>query len=88
MLSISLWKTKCFTCAWASMPNVEIAWGFDRNISKYRFESFCCGPMSCVFYKMGRARAVPYKGRDPGLDTGWLDEVCIQNRNEDDEQPL
>ena len=84
MLSVSCWKNKCFQCIWASMANVEIAWDIDRGINKYRFESFCYGPKSCKHYKMGRARAVPYKGRDSALDEGWLDDLCTENRDYDD----
>ncbi|MDR2713393.1 MAG: hypothetical protein LBB91_09825 [Clostridiales bacterium] len=84
MLGQSLWKTKCFQCAWASMSNVEIIWDFDKRISKYRFESFCYGPKSCKYYKMGRARAVPYKGRGSSMDTGWLDDLCTEGRDFDE----
>jgi len=84
MLSLSCWKTKCFRCIWASMSNVEIQWDFDKNIKKYRFESFCYGPKSCKYYKMGRARAVPYKGRDSALDEGWLDDLCTEGRDYDE----
>lgn len=84
MLSKNLWKTKCFTCIWASMSNVEIQWDFDRDIKKYRFETFCYGPKSCKNYKMGRARSVPYKNRDSALDDGWLDEMCTDSRDWDE----
>lgn len=84
MLSKSLWKGKCFTCYWATMSNVEIQWDFDRNIKRYRFESFCYGPKSCKNYKMGRSRSVPYKNRDSATDDGWLDAICTENRDWDD----
>ena len=64
LLSKSLWETKCFKCIWANMANVEIQWDFDKNIKKYRFETFCSGPKSCKFYKMGRPRSVPYKNME------------------------
>lgn len=84
MLSESQWKGKCFTCYYANMSNVEIQWDFDKDIKKYRFESFCYGPKSCKNYKAGRARSVPYKGRGSALDTGWLDDICTENRGWDD----
>ncbi len=84
MLSKSLWKGKCFTCFYAAMSNVEIQWDFDKNIKKYRYESFCYGPKSCKYYKPGSARSVPYKGRGSALDTGWLDDLCTENRGWDD----
>jgi hypothetical protein len=83
MLSLSGYKGKCFQCAWAAMAAVEIEydWGVSK---KYRFESFCYGPKSCKLYKMGRPRAVPYKGDGSSLDEGWLDEVCTENRDWDE----
>jgi hypothetical protein len=84
MLSKSLWKTKCFQCIWANMANVEIQWDFDRDIKKYRFETFCYGPKSCKYYKMGRPRAVPYRNRDSALDEGYLDELCTPDRDDDE----
>jgi hypothetical protein len=84
LLSKSLWQTKCFKCIWANMANVEIQWDFDRDIKKYRFETFCYGPKSCRYYKMGRPRAVPYKNRGSALDDGYLDELCTQGRDEDE----
>ena len=84
MLSKSLWAAKCFTCVWANMANVEIQWDFDRNIKRYRFESFCYGPKSCKYYKMGRPRSVPYRNRGSSLDTGFLDELCTEGRGDDE----
>ena len=83
MLSVSSYKGKCFQCAWAAMAAVviEYDWGVSK---KYRFESFCYGPKSCKLYKMGRPRAVPYKGDGSSLDEGWLDDVCTENRDWDE----
>jgi hypothetical protein len=85
MLSKSAWKGKCFQCIWANMANVTIQYDFDRNLVRYRFETFCYGPLSCKYYKMGPARSVPYKGRDSASDEGWLDEICVQCRHDLDE---
>lgn len=84
MLSKSLWKKKCFQCIWANMANVEIQWDFDRDIKKYRFETFCYGPKTCKYYKMGRPRSVPYRNRDSALDEGYLDELCTEGRDDDE----
>ena len=84
MLSKSLWQGKCLTCFWAAMANVEIQWDFDRDIKKYRFETYCYGPKSCRHYKMGRARTVPYKNRGSVSDDGYLDELCTESRDWDD----
>jgi len=84
ILSKSRWETKCFKCVWANMANVKIQWDFDKDIKKYRFETFCYGPKSCKYYKMGRARSVPYKNRDSALDDGYLDELCTESRDDDE----
>jgi len=81
MLSKSQWKGVCFRCIWATMSNVEIIWDFDRKINKYRFESFCYGPKSCKYYKMGKARSVPYRNRGSSLDEGWLDDLITERRD-------
>ena len=83
MLSTSCYKGKCFQCVWATMAAVDIEydWGVKQ---KYRFESFCYGPKSCKFYKMGRPRAVPYKGDSPSYDDGCLDEILTEGRSWDE----
>ncbi|MDQ2087745.1 hypothetical protein RBH29_15045 [Herbivorax sp. ANBcel31] len=84
ILSKNQWKSKCFQCIWANMSNVEIQWDFDKDIKKYRFESFCYGPKSCKYYKMGRARSVSHKNMGSVLDDGFLDDICTENRDEDE----
>ena len=83
MLSVSFYKGKCFQCIWAAMAAVEIEynWGVSK---KYRFESFCYGPKSCKFYKMGKPRAVPYKDEGSSYDEGWLDDIISEGRGWDD----
>ena len=83
MLSKSCWSGRCFTCKWACMANVAIEYNWGAQ-QKFRFESFCYGPKSCKFYKMGRPRAVPYKGWGSDYDDGWLDDLCTDRRGEDD----
>lgn len=84
MLDKRSWSSKCFTCKWAAMANVAIEynWGISQ---KFRFESFCYGPFSCKYYKMGKPRAVPDKQLGSVYDEGWLDEICTENRKDDDE---
>lgn len=83
MLSISCYKGKCFQCVWANMATVTIEYDFGVK-RKYRFESFCYGPKSCKFYRMGRPRAVPYKNDGSSYDTGGLDECCTEKRGMDE----
>ena len=83
MLDSRSWKGKCFPCKWVCMANVTIEynWGVSQ---KFRFESFCYGPKNCKLYKMGKPRAVPYKDCGSDYDTGWLDDICTENRGDDD----
>jgi hypothetical protein len=84
MLARRNWGKRCFTCKWAAMANVAIKNDWGRR-QKYRFESFCYGPRSCPFYDMGAPRAVPYKDCGEDYDQGWMDDICTQNRKDDDE---
>ena len=72
-----------FQCKWACMANVTIEynWGVTQ---KFRFESFCYGPKNCKLYKMGKPRAVPYKDCGSSYDEGWLDEICTENRDDEE----
>ena len=83
MLDKKCWSGKCFRCKWACMANVTIEynWGVTQ---KYRFESFCYGPKNCKLYKMGKPRAVPYKDCGSSYDEGWLDEICTENRDDEE----
>lgn len=83
MLSPACYKGKCFQCIWAAMASVviEYDWGVRQ---KYRFESFCYGPKSCKFYKMGKPRAVPYKDEGSFYDDGCLDEIITYGRGLDE----
>ncbi len=83
MLDKRSWSGKCFTCKWACMANVTIEynWGVSQ---KFRFESFCYGPKNCKLYKMGKPRPVPYKDCGNSYDEGWLDEICTENRGDEE----
>lgn len=83
MLDHKCWKNKCFQCKWAAIANVAIEYEFGV-VQKHRFESFCYGPKNCKLYKMGRARAVPYKGMGSVYDEGWLDDICTEKRDDEE----
>lgn len=85
LLSKASWRSKCFRCVWANMANVTVEYNFDTGSVKHRFESFCYGPKSCKYYKMGPARAVPYYGVSGVKDYGDLDDICTEYRNDWDE---
>jgi hypothetical protein len=83
MLDAKLWRKKCFSCMWANKSAVEIEYKFDR-VKRYRKETFCYGPRSCPFYNMGPPREVQYFDSFPSMDDGWLDELCIERRGDED----
>lgn len=85
LLSKACWSKKCFTCVWANMANVTIEYNFNTNSVRNRFEAFCYGPLSCKYYKMGPARAVPYYQMSGLKDDGCLDEICVEYRYSEDE---
>jgi len=65
------------------MSNVTIEYDFGKK-QKHRFEPFCYGPKPCKYYKMGKARAVPYKGSSASYDTGWMDADDTAHRDYDE----
>ena len=84
MLDAKLYRKTCFTCMWANKSAVEIEYDFGRT-KRYRKETFCYGPKSCGLYDMGEPRPVQYVDDDvPYMDEGWLDEICVEGRGEDE----
>ena len=81
------WKAsgkECFQYFWANMANVEIQWDFNRDIEKYRLETFCYGPKSYKYYKMCWPHSVPYINSGSALYNGYLDELCTEGRDYND----
>jgi hypothetical protein len=83
MLDARLWKRKCFICMWANKSAVEIEYRFGR-VKRYRQETFCYGPRLCSIYDMGPPRQVPYFGDYPSIDEGWMDNLCLEQREDED----
>lgn len=81
MLDAKLWRKTCFTCMWANKSAVEIEYDFGR-IKRYRKETFCYGPKSCPLYDMGKPRMVQYVDGYGGEDTGWMDDICTEGRDD------
>jgi hypothetical protein len=83
MLNAKLWRKQCFTCMWANKSAVEIEYKFGK-VKRYRKETFCYGPRSCPLYDMGPPRQVPYFDSFPSLDEGWMDDLCTEQRGDED----
>lgn len=59
-LAARTYDSKCGSCMWGCRMPVEIIidnWNA-RGRKKYRFETFCYGPLSCKVYKAGPNRKV------------------------------
>jgi hypothetical protein len=83
ILDATRWRKQCFTCMWANKSAVEIEYKFGK-VKRYRKETFCYGPRSCLFYDMGPPRQVQYFDTSPSIDDGWMDDLCTEQRGEDD----
>lgn len=81
MLDSKRWRKECFTCMWANKSAVEIEYDFGR-VKRYRKETFCYGPKSCPWYDMGAPRPVQYVDGYGSEDTGWMDEICTEGRDD------
>ena len=51
---------------------------------KYRFETFCYGPKSCLFYKAGPTRKVPGRKGMVWEEADWVDEDAVSHRGIDE----
>ncbi|MBK5252189.1 MAG: hypothetical protein JJE29_06105 [Peptostreptococcaceae bacterium] len=81
-LSAKTYKTKCATCIWGCRMPVEIIVdNWNKGDKKYRFETFCYGPLSCALYKAGPTRKV--EGRKGMIyeEEDWVDEEATAHRD-------
>jgi hypothetical protein len=83
MLDAKLWRKPCFACMWANKSAVEIEYKFGK-VKRYRKETFCYGPRSCPLYDMGPPRQVQYFDTFPSIDDGWMDDLCTEQRGDED----
>lgn len=81
-LAARTYDTKCLTCIWGCRMPVEIIidhWNPGRK--KYRFETFCYGPLSCIFYKPGPKRKVEGRKGMVYEEEDWVDEMAVEHRD-------
>jgi len=51
---MKVYLSKCVPCLWGCMMPVEIIVDhWNPSNKRYRFETFCYGPKSCLFIKQG-----------------------------------
>jgi hypothetical protein len=84
-LSVQTYDKKCTTCIWGCRMPVEIIidnWNLNRK--KYRFETFCYGPLSCQLYKPGPTRKVEGRKGMVWEEEDWVDEDATRHRMDDE----
>lgn len=85
-LSAKTYDTKCSSCIWGARMPVEIIvdnWN-PRGRRKYRFETFCYGPLSCKSYKAGPNRKVEGRNGMVYVEEDWVDEEMTGHREMDE----
>ncbi|WP_027364991.1 hypothetical protein [Desulfotruncus alcoholivorax] len=84
-LAARTYDSKCTTCIWGCRMPVEIIidhWNSGKR--KYRFETFCYGPLSCKVYKAGLVRKVPGRNGMVYEEEDWMDEEATGHREMDE----
>lgn len=82
-LAARTFDTKCNGCMWGCRMPVEIIvdnWN-PRETKKYRYETFCYGPLDCKLYKAGANRKVEGRNGIVYIEEDWVDEMNIEHRN-------
>lgn len=84
-LSSATYESKCSTCIWGCQMPVEIIidnWNPSKR--KYRFETFCYGPLNCPFYKAGPKRKVEGRNGMIYVEEDWVDQEQTAHRQPDE----
>ncbi|HAS91242.1 MAG TPA: hypothetical protein DCS12_03000 [Clostridiales bacterium] len=85
-LAVRTYDSKCSSCMWGARMPVEIIvdnWN-PRGRRKYRFETFCYGPLSCKLYKAGPNRKVEGRNGMVYVEEDWVDEEMTRHRGPDE----
>ena len=78
-LAARTYDTKCSSCMWGARMPVEIIvdnWN-PKGRKKYRFETFCYGPISCKLYKAGPNRKVEGRNGMVYVEEDWVDAMNV-----------
>lgn len=77
--------TKCTSCIWGCRMPVEIMVdNWNPSKKKYRFETFCYGPLSCKLYKAGPNRKVEGRNGMVYVEEDWVDEMSVEHSKPDE----
>jgi len=84
-LDARTYEAKCTACIWGCrMPVEMIVDHWNPSQKKYRFETFCYGPKSCMLYHAGPTRKVPGRKGMSWTEEDWVDEDAASHRGPDD----
>jgi len=84
-LSLRTYKAKCTSCTWGcNMPVVITVDHWNPQQKRYRFETFCYGPISCSYYSAGSTRKVPGRSGMSWEEEDWVDEDATRHRGLND----
>lgn len=85
-LAARTYDSKCISCMWGCRMPVEIIvdnWN-PRGRRKYRFETFCYGPINCKLYKAGPNRKVEGRNGMVYVEEDWVDQMAVEHCREDE----
>lgn len=84
-LDARTYAARCLTCIWGCrMPVEMIIDQWNPQQRRYRFETFCYGPLSCRAYKAGPTRKVPGRRGMTWEEEDWVDEEATLHRELDE----
>ncbi len=84
-LSARTYESRCRSCIWGCrMPVVIIVDHWQPDKKRYRFETFCYGPLSCPIYKSGPRRRVPGRRGIVWEEPDWVDAEATSQRDWDE----
>ena len=85
-LAARTYEVFCSSCMWGCRMPFEIIidnWN-PRGRRKYRFETFCYGPLNCKLYKAGHNRKVEGRNGMIYVEEDWIDAMNVEHRGEDE----
>jgi len=85
-LAARTYDSKCSSCMWGCRMPVEtiVDNRNPRGRKKYRFETFCYGPLNCKLYKAGPNRKVEGRNGMVYVEEDWVDAQMTEHRGEDE----
>ena len=84
-LDARTYAAKCAACIWGCRMPVEITIDhWSPSNKRYRFETFCYRPKSCLLYQAGATRKVSGRNGITWEEGNWVDEDATSHRGPHD----